>query len=598
MASASHAASTGPSTVGGATITERWLRSSASDEGRALGLDEVRALPEPRWQEERSFSSSRDEYWLRVTASPSDSNLVLVFSNTWQLVEAWTFCEETGQVTNARIGFFTPFDERPLPSHEPVVPLAGTSTGGSVTYVRLTVEGPDTDSRNFLAFEVATQEDYLARRARNNTLQGLYAGVVLAVVAYTLFLFASTRYWSYLIYVLYASSFGLTWLLESGFLFEYVWPGAPGVQRWAGFLLPASSAFWGTSFVRSFLDTRTEAPRTDRVLLGIQWVTAGLAVAFVLGLQGFAAFTLGPVALLLVSLVGVTAIRLAIAGSALARIFLLASGPLMLGVALYVLSYNGVLAPTPLTLHSAQVASAAELVLLAFAVAHRINSFQRQRERAEQDLRASLEQKVLERTAELEAARASLEETNAELTSSNRLLEEIAAQDALTGVANRRLFDETLENEWARCRRMAAPLSLTMVDIDHFKAFNDRFGHQEGDRCLLRVADALASTCRRAGDLVARYGGEEFAVVLPLTTEGEAEALAQLLLRAVRELEIPHPASDAGHLVSVSIGVATRRPGPDESAAGLVAAADEALYTAKESGRNRVVVARAAERSP
>ena len=184
-----------------------------------------------------------------------------------------------------------------------------------------------------------------------------------------------------------------------------------------------------------------------------------------------------------------------------------------------------------------------------------------------------LEQQVAERTIQLEEA--------------NTKLQELSELDALTSIANRRRFEETLAREWRRATRDALPLSLIMIDIDYFKDFNDAYGHQVGDECLRRVAGEIGEAITRTGDLVARYGGEEFAAILPSTPSRGAIAVAELLRQRVERMATRHPKSPAG-VVTISLGVATMTPGEAFAPDSLVAAADQALYAAKRAGRNRV----------
>jgi diguanylate cyclase (GGDEF)-like protein len=183
-----------------------------------------------------------------------------------------------------------------------------------------------------------------------------------------------------------------------------------------------------------------------------------------------------------------------------------------------------------------------------------------------------------------------VEERTRQLELANQTLQRLSAQDPLTGIANRRRFEEVLDLEWRRACRTATPLSLTMVDIDSFKAFNDTYGHQRGDACLQEVARALASALHRAGDLVARYGGEEFAVIQPGTEQRGAERLAEALRATVQALGIPHARSPVSDVVTISLGVATCIPRGNSTPVALVAAGDQALYRAKQEGRNRVAI--------
>jgi len=178
--------------------------------------------------------------------------------------------------------------------------------------------------------------------------------------------------------------------------------------------------------------------------------------------------------------------------------------------------------------------------------------------------------------------------THMELKAKNDLLLRLANVDGLTGVPNRRCFDVTLEKEWRRAQRTRSPLSLVLMDIDCFKNYNDGYGHVGGDFCLRTVAQAVADSAARAGDLVARYGGEEFALILPATDDEGAREVARKVLEAIRDLGLEHAHSTAAEIVTVSIGVATASPTQGLEPGTLVEAADQSLYEAKEGGRNRV----------
>ncbi|MEE4254300.1 MAG: sensor domain-containing diguanylate cyclase [Desulfuromusa sp.] len=177
------------------------------------------------------------------------------------------------------------------------------------------------------------------------------------------------------------------------------------------------------------------------------------------------------------------------------------------------------------------------------------------------------------------------------LEQANMALEKMALVDGLTQIANRRCFDDTLAKEWQRLKRTEQPISLLLGDIDYFKKFNDHYGHQAGDDCLREVGTALASSVFRPADLVARYGGEEFVLLLPDVEAEGALKVAERVLEAIKALQIPHQASEVRNTVSISIGAATLTPTEDQQPAALIAMADEALYRAKEQGRNRVLVA-------
>jgi diguanylate cyclase (GGDEF)-like protein len=177
-----------------------------------------------------------------------------------------------------------------------------------------------------------------------------------------------------------------------------------------------------------------------------------------------------------------------------------------------------------------------------------------------------------------------------QLEQANQILQRLSSLDGLTGIANRRRFDEFLEQEWRRATRDATPLSLILIDIDFFKAYNDTYGHQIGDDCLKQVANMLSSKLNRSGDLVARYGGEEFVVLLPGTEVKGAAVIAKGLCAGVEALKIAHSNSQISDRVTISLGVASAIPELNSSPADLISAADQALYQAKQEGRNRVKI--------
>ena len=219
----------------------------------------------------------------------------------------------------------------------------------------------------------------------------------------------------------------------------------------------------------------------------------------------------------------------------------------------------------------------AVLLLLGVSVvfSRRLREELRTREQLGREIQAAnarLEDKVRQRTAELQEA--------------NRRLSTLSTTDSLTGLANRRKFDEVWQTEWQRSVRQGMPLAVIMLDVDFFKRYNDHRGHQAGDACLQQVAHILAAGVQRAGELVARYGGEEFVLVLPGARLGDAQASAERIRAAVQAAAIAHPDSPLGPCVTVSLGFAADMPRLGEDPEWLLRAADAALYQAKAQGRN------------
>ncbi len=193
----------------------------------------------------------------------------------------------------------------------------------------------------------------------------------------------------------------------------------------------------------------------------------------------------------------------------------------------------------------------------------------------------------------LDALVQTISDRTVELRRANDRLTQLSLSDPMTGIANRRMFDEFLKKEWRRAAREQSPLSLILIDVDNFKKYNDSLGHQQGDMCLIAVAAVLQLHVQRPADLVARYGGEEFAVILPDTNLNGAVHMAETLRRAVRDMRIEHPASETAPYVTLSMGLVSVAPSPTDGDIGmetLLARADQALYQAKNSGRDQVRV--------
>lgn len=203
----------------------------------------------------------------------------------------------------------------------------------------------------------------------------------------------------------------------------------------------------------------------------------------------------------------------------------------------------------------------------------RVRSFLRLKD--EMDARKAREKELLSATSKLRKA--------------NNTLQRLSYIDALTDIGNRRYFDELYSKEWRRARREKTSLGVVLIDIDFFKSFNDMYGHQSGDECLKDVAQAISDALKRPVDFAARYGGEEFAVILPDTDAAGGRYVAENIMREVSALKIPHAASEVAEIVTVSMGGVAMIPKSDDRPEDLVARADEALYKAKNQGRNQII---------
>ena len=413
---------------------------------------------------------------------------------------------------------------------------------------------------------------------------GLYYGILLALFVYNLVLWLSLRDASYFWYLFHLSAFGLVLLTLNGLGFEYLWPGSPWLADVAVPVSICLAQIGMQQFARVFLRLRLVWPRGNRISLAF--------IAFYLML-GLASFWLPyriatPVAAASVffSITWILTVTLAAyrRGDRSALLFLLAWGMFLLGTGMFTALAFGLLPKSFVTVYGVQIGSALEMVLLSIALSYRYASLRNENERIVRRAKLQLESQVMERTSELRSALAQLEAANERLREANR-------RDALTGLYNRGWFRDRFESLLEQARADGQPLSLLMIDLDHFKQINDRHGHLVGDDCLRRCARLVEGSLHPHGALVARYGGEEFIAALPGIDASRARELAEMVCSRLREepLRTRGPAV----LVTASIGVHAIDTGIHDAAASELAlqVVDDALYAAKSGGRDQVRVA-------
>jgi diguanylate cyclase (GGDEF)-like protein len=497
-------------------------------------------------------------------------------------------------LTKYALGDEQPFAQRVVQHQNLVMPLT-LAPGVHQIYLRMASSG--TIEAPLRLWEPAA---FQAAAAKEHLLAGAVLGMLVVMVVYNLFIYLSTRDINYLYYIAFVASYLMFWSTLWGYTFAYVWPNE---IRWNSIAVPvfiASACVAASLFADSFLKLRRFSRPLHWGVMGLAWASALLLVgSFVLPYQLI--IRVNSAMILVVSVVAlVCGYWRWWAGARFARFYCLSWTSVFVGVSILTIGKFGLLPSNFWTDNASQIGVLLLVLLLSFTLADRINTDRSLRINAQavalahaQKARASqkalidstaqanreLESRVQARTNELNDALEKLQTMNAQL-------QRLSNTDSLTQVGNRAYFDEALQSEHKRARRVRQPLALLLLDIDHFKSINDTWGHPAGDACLRYLADFLRQKVQRAGDVLARYGGEEFVVLLINSTLGDALDVAEDLRADIATLEIPIEGRSLR--ITASVGVASAIPASLTSTATLVADADKALYEAKHHGRNCV----------
>jgi diguanylate cyclase (GGDEF)-like protein len=510
------------------------------DPGGQLDFDAVRQSAEfkPAPADGLKIGFSRSAWWVRLTLdNVSAKDMQVQLRQDYPLIDYLDLWKpgRDGAWERIRTGDRRVFSTRDFDHQDFIFALDLPAASQRTFYLRFASSGPV--DINLTLYE---QHALLAAIGHEQLAFGVYYGGFLVLVLYNFFIFLAVRDRAFFYYLLYAVSYGLYFSVFNGLSFQFLWPNSPvwGNQSLLVFL--ASSLIFSMQFTRKFLGTVSYARWLDLIAVALQALTAAaLAAAFFLPystlIQPLALLTV----LVTVTILGMGTLGL-IKGYRPARYFMIAWSMLLLAVLVFMLKTFGVLPHNMLTENGFQAGSLMEMVLLSLALASRVNEMQRQ-----------------------------------------------SRTDSLTKLANRRFFDERVAFEFERAQRNQSPISLLVADIDHFKEFNDRFGHMRGDEVLKTVARQLLEGVR-SRDIVCRYGGEEFALILPGANQIQAMDVAESLRQSIESNGL----SDGR--VTISVGVASSQHQRFADVTELFQAADSALYQAKDQGRNRVVVFAAA----
>lgn len=563
-----------------------------------LDIAAVRALPLSQWQhnEAQVFNRgySRSTWWLRLelgnSLADSPRQLLEIAYPVLDDIEVWIYA---GSQLRARYSLGDKHEYGSRPVHHRFFLLPLDMPPGSQRTVFLKIRSTSSVQVPLTLWD----ERYYFEQDQWHLLgHGLFFGILGLMVLYSLMVFVALRDRTYLYYALFIFSMALFLISLKGLAFQFFWPTATQWNDRVLLVTLGTTLGFGGLFTVRFMRMQELLPRFSRltilVSLGAFVMTA---TAFFVGYDQLMRpmIMVAGLACLSLLVVGIWGWR---RGDRSARLYTLAWSAMLLGGVVLSLSKFDVLPSNAFTENATQIGTTLEVILLAVAIVERINEERRLRFHAQEATLRS-ERRVFEaQTQALAAEReaneqleARVQERTQALEAANRRLEELSATDQLTGVKNRRYLDRVLQEEYARSHRYQRSLAVLLLDIDHFKQFNDVWGHQVGDDCLRQVAAVLTESVRLSVDHVARYGGEEFCIVMPETDVGGAYVVAERARAAVAAMRFE--VQDRTVPVTISVGLAAETPAHDEGSHSLLQRADQSLYQAKREGRNRVIAA-------
>jgi diguanylate cyclase (GGDEF)-like protein len=564
-------------------------------------IEQVKQLPESAWhtvgRRDVSLGYSGAVYWLHFSVSNPSSQPI-----DWRLLIGNPLLDylDAYGLDGERVyqgGDQRPFAKRWIEHRQLVLPIRLQAGEERDLWLRMQSDGAANLSASMMSAQQFERSEQMALLG-----QGLFFGALLAMLVYNLSIFLITKDRAYLWYCLFTGCFSLYQFIQLGFALQWLWPDSPNWQQLSFPLSSAAANFFAILFTHGLLELNSRHRAytyVTRALLACCVLVIGLALFAPYRLALFGSFAL------LAASAGYGCITTLLRwhdGYAPAKLFALGWSTLIIASLFSVFSGTGLLPYSQLTLHAQQVGSLLELVIFSIVLAARIRQAQRAQQVTQSKLYANEYQLRLEQAKSLQLQRdiseglesrvqertASLQYALHELSSANQRLAELNRRDSLTGIFNRQVLNDELDRLLSQAKRSHQSLAILMMDLDHFKAINDQHGHLLGDVCLRHAAQRLQHRLRN-NDLLVRFGGEEFVAVLCDTDPTGALELAEQLRLDLEENPCQH--QDLSIPLTLSIGVYALQPEPEVAINRelLLRRADQALYRAKEEGRNRVV---------
>jgi diguanylate cyclase (GGDEF)-like protein len=547
---------------------------TADDAWRRIAIDGFQPVPAGK----TAFGFQQGAYWFHATVVNRDAD-----ERHWMLVQRFALLDRIdlyvrypdGRIVQQASGDLLPFSARSISYRHPNFRIE--LPPGQPVDILLRAQS---QSSMQVPLELYTPAAFTSLSRDSQFVMGIYYGILLALFVYNLVLWLTLRDPSYFWYLFHISAFGLVLFTLNGYSFEYLWPDNPWLANVAVPLSICFAIIGMQQFARTFLELPKRFPRGNIVSFAI------IGICIALGLASlwlpYSVSTPWATRTVIISVLWtvIAAVVVLRRGYMPARLFLVAWAVFLAGTATIAALAFGLVPKNMLTEYGVQIGSALEMLLLSIALSYRYASLRNENERIAAEATMQLERKVAQRTQEVRSALMQLEDAHRRLHDSSR-------RDGLTGLYNRTHFHENFERMLKESRDKGQPVSLLMIDLDHFKSINDRYGHLVGDDCLRWAAQRIGQALRaHESSLLARFGGEEFVVILPDHDLHSAVGVAESLRRKLVE----EPCASGPHRlrVSASLGVHTVDPGVDIDSDAALSVADQALYAAKANGRDCV----------
>lgn len=597
------------------------------DESGELSYADVKAIS--RWHSSKpnatgmSFGYTDAAYWLTFSLENKERHTLRRFLEIGYPVLDFLniYVEREGKlVARYELGDKFPYSQRPVQHRNFVIPL--DLNGKSVTTVTMRVQTSSSVQVPATLWEVHTLIGHMQTQA---ILHGIYYGAMVVLMLYNLFIFITVRERKYLFYVLYVGAVSLFLVCLNGIAFQYFWPDSTSWNDRSIMFGLSLVVVFAAAFTIDFLDLNLHFNKVSRAIQVVMITAAVEAFLSLVVPYHWSVMMVIFTAVVGIALAMTAGITLWFRGYRPAIFYCTAWFTFLFGGVILALNKFTLLPRNFITEDAVQIGSALEGILLSIALADRLNQEKASRNHAQME---ALEHERVARLAQVEALEqeknarlaqeralshekaareaqamalqiqqranenleAKVKERTHALEQANHKLEKLTVTDGLTGIRNRRYFDDFLERSMNNAQTKQHAIGLLLIDVDFFKRLNDKYGHLVGDDCLKLVALLIQSQVHRDDDMVARYGGEEFAVLLPDTDLAGAQHIAEKIRREIETT----PFQDEHHDIqlTVSVGVHCLLPPPGYTAHQLIEAADQALYDAKLSGRNRVCLYR------